>query len=203
MNWDVTLTWINTLKLTALEVELFERTWPKPIKDVLLQADEGVPSQVDVVEVGQDWVHVLHILVHWRQVDLVERKVQLFKSNEGFEGAEKAVVDGIAHLEQVIGQVQISGGGQVDIIRKQPVDETKLQSCAFALPFNGVQRVVGDGEEVNIHADQIINLQFCDVCIRDLEVRQILWNDILWDAGDVEALTVHEQWVASYGGASS
>ena len=111
-------------------------------------------------------------------------------------------MDGIAHLEQVIGQVQISGGGQVDIIRKQPVDETKLHSCAFALPFNGVQRVVGDGEEVNIHADQIINLQFCDVCIRDLEVRQILWNDILWDAGDVEALTMHEQWVASYGGAA-
>ena len=74
-------------------------------------------------------------------------------------------MDGIAHLEQVIGQVQISGGGQVDIIRKQPVDETKLHTCAFASPFNGVQRVVGDGEEVNIHADQIINLQFCDVCI--------------------------------------
>ena len=26
LNKDVTLTWINTLKLTALEVELFERT---------------------------------------------------------------------------------------------------------------------------------------------------------------------------------
>ena len=107
-------------------------------------------------------------------------------------------MDGIAHLEQVIGQVQISGGGQVDIIRKQPVDETKFQSCAFALPFNGVQRVVGDGEEVNVHANQVVNLQFCDVCVRDLEVGQVLWDDILWDGGDIEALTMHEQGVASY-----
>ena len=123
--WDVTvsLTWINTLKLTALEVELFEGTWSKPVKDVLLQTEQGVPSQVYVVEVSQDWVHVLHILIHWRQVDLVEWKVQLFKSNEGFEGAKKTMVDGIAYLKQVIGQVQISGGGQVDIIREQPVDE--------------------------------------------------------------------------------
>ena len=90
---------------------------------MLLQTDQRVASQVDVVEVSQDWVHVLHILIHRCQVDPVERKVQLFKSNEGFEGAEKAMVDGIAHLKQVIRQVQISRGGQVDIIRKQPVDE--------------------------------------------------------------------------------
>ena len=125
MIWDVTvsLTWINTLKLTALEVELFERTLAKAIKDVLLQTDQWVASQVDVVEIGQDWVDVLHILIHRRQVDLVERKIQLLESNEGFESAKKAVVDRIAHRQQVIGQVEISCGGQVDIVRKQPVDK--------------------------------------------------------------------------------
>ena len=131
LNKDVTLTWINTLKLTALEVELFERTRAKPIKDVLLQTDQGVASQVDIVEVGQDWMHVLHILIHCRQVDLVEGKVQLFKSNEGFEGAEKAVVDGIAHCKQVVGQVQISRGGQFDLIREQPVDKNLSFIFAF------------------------------------------------------------------------
>ena len=87
--WDVTvsLTWINTLKLTALEVELLERTLAKAIKDVLLQTDQWVASQVYVVEIGQDWVDVLHILIHRRQVDLVERKIQLLESNEGFESA--------------------------------------------------------------------------------------------------------------------
>ena len=117
------LTWVNTLKFTALEVDLFERTRAKTIKDVLLQADKGVASQVDIIKVRQDWMHILHILIHRRQVDLVERKVQLFESNECFEGAEKAVVDGIAHHELVVGQVQISRCGQVDIIREQPVDK--------------------------------------------------------------------------------
>ena len=79
--------------------------------------------------------------------------------------------------------------------------KTKFHICVFASPFNGVQRVVGDGEEVNVHADQITNLQFCDVCVRDLEVGQVLWNDIFWNGGDIEALTMHEQGVASYGGA--
>ena len=76
--------------------------------------------------------------------------------------------------------------------------KTKLHFWTFAAPFNRVQRVVGDGEEVNVHANQVVNLQFCDVCVRDLEVGQVLWDDILWDGGDIEALTMHEQGVASY-----
>ena len=169
---------------------------------MLLQTDQWVASQVDIVEIGQDWVNILHILIHRRQVDLVERKVELLERNEGFESAKKAVVDGIAHRQQVIGQVQISRGGQVDIVREQPVwIKTKLHIWTFVSPFNGGQRVVGDGEEVNVHAGQVANLQLCDVCLRDLEVGQVLWNDILWDGGDVEALTMHEQGVASYGGA--
>ena len=79
--------------------------------------------------------------------------------------------------------------------------KTKLHFWTFAAPFNRVQRVVGDGEEVNVHANQVVNLQFCDVCVRDLEVGQVLWDDILWDGGDIEALTMHEQGVASYVGA--
>ena len=90
---------------------------------MLFQTDQRVSSEADIVEVRKDWVHILHILVHRGQVDLVERKVQLLKFNEGFEGAEKAMVDGILHLEQIIGQVQILRGGQVDTIRKKPVDE--------------------------------------------------------------------------------
>jgi len=154
---------------------------------VLLQTNQWVASQVDIVELGQDWVNILHILIHRRQVDFIERKVQLLESNEGFECAKKAVVDGIAHRQQVIGQVQISRGGQVDVVREQP--------------FNGGQRVVGDGEEVNVHAGQVADLQLCDVCFRDLEVGQVLWDDILWDSGYIESLTMHEQGVASYGGA--
>ena len=96
------LTWVNALKFTALEVDLFERTRAKTIKDVLLQADKGVASQVDIIKVRQDWMHILHILIHRRQVDLVEGKVQLLKSDKSLEGAEKAMMYGIAHREQVV-----------------------------------------------------------------------------------------------------
>ena len=101
------LTWINAFKLTALEIELSEWTWPKPIEEVLLQPNQGVASQIHVGQVGQDGLDVFHILIHCGQVDPVEGEVQLLKPDQGLEGAKKAVVNRVSHRQLVVGEVQV------------------------------------------------------------------------------------------------